>query len=581
MKRGLQVIGAIALAMAIAHCGDSDVRVSTGPGIVPSPGTFNGSLSDGGSIRIEVGSIEEVSFTCDDEEIQETFTPPQPIDSDGTFSVKFSDGGRNFRVRGTFRDNNTVDGTIDDAENQCDVSYDAFRGDGPVVTATPARTPTSGGATSTPGTGPTSTSGGGPTSTPAPGEPTFTPGGGGGPTFTPGGGVLTPTPTPTTAAGCPVAVEVVGNAGSAGVLDSGWTGLAHNSTVVSDGKLTFTVDCTATAKPCGVCNVSGPIQNLKADAGDINAQRCTNDTSIKCTDNSACGAGTCAFFFGAPLPLSAGQISTCVTNQITSAVTGTANVESGAFESTINLKSTVFTGDLAQPCPRCNGDATLNDGVKGGTCNGGSKGGSQCDANGTSPVASFGSTSLDCPPTGAISALTIQLAGSSGTETRTLDASSPNCGDFGVTDKKCFCPGAGTQPTRPNACIDDTSTPEPACRPVSAGSREGLCESTPIDRVCQKESFRGCGQNADCPNQPDTCISIQRPCYLDNGLVGGSVTAQGEADPPNAQGISNPTFAALFCIPPVAQASINTAGGLPGLGRIELPLISKEIFALP
>ena len=70
MKRGLQVIGAIARARAIAHCGDSDVRVSTGPGIVPSPGTFNGSLSDGGSIRIEVGSIEEIAFTCDDEEIQ-------------------------------------------------------------------------------------------------------------------------------------------------------------------------------------------------------------------------------------------------------------------------------------------------------------------------------------------------------------------------------------------------------------------------------------------------------------------------------------------------------------------------------
>ena len=135
----------VAMAMVIAHCGDSDVRVSTGPGTNPSPGTFNGSLSDGGSIRIEVGSIEEIAFDCDDERIQETFTPPQPIDSDGTFNVKFEDGGRDFRVQGTFRDNNTVDGTINDEDNECDVSFDAFRGDGPVPTATPARTPTAGG----------------------------------------------------------------------------------------------------------------------------------------------------------------------------------------------------------------------------------------------------------------------------------------------------------------------------------------------------------------------------------------------------------------------------------------------------
>jgi hypothetical protein len=68
---------------------------------------------------------------------------------------------------------------------------------------------------------------------------------------------------------------------------------------------------------------------------------------------------------------------------------------------------------------------------------------------------------------------------------------------------------------------------------------------------------------------------------LDNGAIGGSVTAKGVADAADAHGISNPTFAAVFCIPPVAQLAINAAGGLPGLGRIELPLVSKEIYALP
>src|SRR5262249_46315851 len=140
--------GIVAMAFAIAHCGDNDVHVNTGPGVVPAPGTFTGSLSDGGSIRIEVGSIEEISFDCDGEPIQETFTPPNQIDSDGSFDLKFDDGGCQFRVSGTFHDNNQVDGTINDEENQCDTSFDATRG-GVVTTATPARTPTSVGPTPT------------------------------------------------------------------------------------------------------------------------------------------------------------------------------------------------------------------------------------------------------------------------------------------------------------------------------------------------------------------------------------------------------------------------------------------------
>jgi hypothetical protein len=561
------------MAIAVAHCGDSDVRVSTGPGVVPSPGTFNGTLSDGGTIRIEVGSIEAVSFTCDGEQIQETFTPPRDIESDGSFRVGFSDGGREFEVRGQFRDNNNVDGTVNDEDNECDVSFDANRGDA-VATATPARTPTPGGGpTPTSGGGPTATSGGGPTAT----------GGGGGPTPTGGGG--TPVPTPTGAPdGCPVAVEVVGNGGSQKVLDSGWTGLAHNATVISDGKLTFNVDCTPETRPCGVCNVSGPIQNLDADDGDINARRCNNDTSIKCTDNSACGSGTCQFFFGAPLPLSAGGISTCVTNQVNGTVTGTANIESGAFASTLNLTSRVYNQiSTDQPCPRCT-DTSLNDGVQGGTCQGGARNGQPCDANGTSPVPSFGTTSLDCPPQGLISALSINLDGSSGSETQSLSASSPNCSGFGAQDKKCFCPSAGTEPTRPNACLDDSSTAGvvEGCDPVSAGSNKGQCTGGPIDRICSPlETFRSCSSNAECQASGDTCVPVNRPCFLDNGVVGGTVEAEGEADPPDSNGRSEPTFAALFCIPPVAQPAVNTAGGLPGLGRLELPLIAQEILALP
>jgi len=564
MTRGLRMAGALAMALAIAQCGDSnDVRISTGRGIAPSPGTFTGSLSDGGSITIGVGSIESVTFDCDDETISETFTPPREIDDDGSFSVGFSDGGREFRVEGQFRDNSAVDGTINDEDNECDVSFEAFRG-GPERTPTP--TPTTGGSatapTSTPDTSPIVTA----TPTPTPTATTGTP--------------VTPVPSP-----CPVAVEVLGNAGASKILDSGWSGLAHNATVVSDGKLTFTVsNCENETKPCGDCEIGGPIQNANAGAGDIDAQRCVQDTSITCDAGTPCPSGACAFFFGAPLPLSAGGIGTCVTNQVNGAVTGTGNAETGEFTGTINLTSRVHSGiETNRPCPTCDGDGTANDGTKGGTCSGGSKVGQACDVSGESPTPSFGSTSLDCPPSGLISALTITLAGSSGTETRTLAASSPNCTAFGATSKKCLCPPQGSEPNAPNACLDDSATigtDEGLCSRIGS-TNEGQCTAV-ADLACSPtETFRGCTTNQDCPVSGDSCIAVNRPCYLDNGVVGGSVSAVGKADPADANGRAEPTFAALFCIPPVAQTAINRAGGLPGLGRIELPLIGQELYELP
>jgi hypothetical protein len=52
------------------------------------------------------------------------------------------------------------------------------------------------------------------------------------------------------------------------------------------------------------------------------------------------------------------------------------------------------------------------------------------------------------------------------------------------------------------------------------------------------------------------------------------------ADPPSG-GESDPTLAALFCVGRTSSAGVNSAAGLPGLGRIELLLHSKEILTLP
>jgi hypothetical protein len=556
--RGLRAAGLMLIALAVAHCGDSDVRVRTGGGVQPAPGTFAGQLAGGGTIIIDVGSIRAIDIEdCDGDDFSDTYSPGLPIGSDGTFTANVDD---EVVVSGQFVTNNEVQGNITGA---CNDTFTATRVGGP----TPTRTPT-------PVDGATPT----PTVTEGDGEPT--------PTMTP---VVEGSP-------CPVAVEVLGNAGSSPALDSGWTGLAHNSTVVSDGKLTATVECAAAMRPCGTCNVSGPIANRNADQGDINNQRCAGATWMKCTSDDDCSGttGPCAFFFGSPLPLTAGGVSTCVTNQVSGPLSGTANVESGAFESAIMLTSRVFTGDLAEPCPRCIGDATRNDGILGGTCNAGPRAGMPCDINGSSPVPAFGDTSLDCPPTSGaqVAALPIALNGGSGTQTRAISGANPNCRAFGFTSLRCLCDACANDATRP--CSTDADCPgstcggggqatapnqcdDAVCSPKAGSPRRGECAAGPNDQNCRLETFRGCLGNADCPATGDQCDPKPRSCFLANGMPGDSVVAQGQPDPP-VNGISNPVFATLFCIAPTSASAVNGAAGLPGLGRLELQLRTQEIL---
>lgn len=83
--------------------------------------------------------------------------------------------------------------------------------------------------------------------------------------------------------------------------------------------------------------------------------------------------------------------------------------------------------------------------------------------------------------------------------------------------------------------------------------------------------------NADCQFPGDSCTGSElQPCFLDSGVIGGSVSAAGVADPP-VNGVSHPTLAALFCIGPTSASAVNTAAGLPGLGRLQQPATATEI----
>lgn len=351
----------------------------------------------------------------------------------------------------------------------------------------------------------------------------------------------------------------------------------------------------------------------------INNRRCANDTSVKCTSIADCVGvgGTCQFFFGSNLPLSAGGVATCVMNQFNGTISGTANETTGSSAGAANLIARVYSGPtVSSPCPQCVGDPVPHDGLPQGTCSGGAHFGALCDIDGSSPNLAFGDTSFDCPPSpGAlIATLPIDLANTTGTKSKTLSGASPNCRATGHTSEKCFCdtcnhaaatpcssnadciavgasvcggkrclsgPNVGTpcavssecpgsacrvpgQATAPNQCDDATCSPD--------GGNEGMCAAGPFEQFCGPvETFRGCIVNADCPRPGDTCsVGKFRDCYTDNGALGASVNATGVADPPKNH-CASPILATLFCISPTASAAVNAVTGLPGLGRLELP----------
>jgi hypothetical protein len=370
-----------------------------------------------------------------------------------------------------------------------------------------------------------------PTRTPTPAQVTQTP--------TPG--VVSPTVTPTTVTstspdsptptvtstpgtiidcngeGAALNITITSEPGSD--LDTGWTGISHNSVATHDNVVTTQLNCV------------GP----------------------DCVVDGSALTGTT---FGSPLPLSAGGVSTCIVNTFREAVTGTYNCESGCSTGATKLVSKVFlVQEASMPCPPCVGDATPNDGVKGGTCSGGKTPGAACDVGGISDLfdaagPEFGHTSNDCLPTGSsVGELNIDLDPLT-TGTVSVD-SNVNCLSGAFPAGSCFCPGQ----VQPNACFPDGVCPA-----------SGVCEVGPIDGVCQGQTFRQCRSGTGTEDCEDvfpgagSCIDQPRPCF------GTNITRTGTC------GTVSGTLVSFFCIPQTRAAAINTTAGLPGPGAISLPV---------
>jgi hypothetical protein len=297
-------------------------------------------------------------------------------------------------------------------------------------------------------------------------------------------------------------------------LDTGWKGIAHNQPAIE--QVTETFDLTCVGDDCTLIN---------------------GDAKVGTT-------------FGSPLPLAAGGVGSCVINTFRAPVTGTYNCASGCSEGAVQLTSQVFlAAEIDKPCPKCLNDPTPNDGVAGGTCDGGATPGAVCDVGGISPT--FGPTSDACRPSGSdVGQLSIDLMPiTTGTISQT---GSGDCFSSAFPDT-CFCP----MQDRPNDCSDRIC-------PAS-----GVCEGT-VDSFCSGQRYRVCDISSgdrDCEGTfpgAGTCEIVPRPCFGDTVSRSGTC-----AVPPNVG-----TLVSFFCIPATSTPAINTVAGLPGPGVVSLPVSS-------
>jgi hypothetical protein len=242
-------------------------------------------------------------------------------------------------------------------------------------------------------------------------------------------------------------------------LDTGWTGLAHDFSIVEGGGYVVDLyDCDGPTGPDTLCTVgpscsgvphppcSNDAQCASSGLGTCRKEltavgpHCRFDVqhACTCTSNSATAQLTCADqtncpgagnfciqqFHTPPLPLSAGGVPVCIVNVFTEDVVGTKDLATGSSAIRLRQKSIVqMTGTPSQPCPVCGGFCKAAAGDLGGRhncvtsadcadtasqicvtdhlCSFGPNQGQGCrpDPPFGGPTPLFGNPSVDCPPT--------------------------------------------------------------------------------------------------------------------------------------------------------------------------------------
>lgn len=339
-------------------------------------------------------------------------------------------------------------------------------------------------------------------------------------------------------------------------LDTGWTGLAHDSAIVEGGG--YVVDlydcdgpnglntlCTVGPScsgsphpPCsndsqcaslglGTCRKEGTAvgPHCKFDP----KTSCTCDTSqtmaqATCIDLTHCPtAGNFCIqrFHTPPLPLSAGGIPVCVVNVFTEDIVGTKDLATGASAIRLRQSSIVqVTGTQSQPCPVCGGFCKAAPGNLGGRhnctsnadcadttnqtcvtahiCSFGPNQGQTCrpDPPYGGPTPLFGTPSIDCPPTLSSPGILDILFDPQSTEAVSMQPSI-QCNQQGFGGKTCIGGvNEGATCTSASACPGGTCNDQCFC-PAVGGARE---QPNACDAACVGGSHdtEPCAVDSEC-----------------------------------------------------------------------------------
>lgn len=307
---------------------------------------------------------------------------------------------------------------------------------------------------------------------------------------------------------------IVGSEGTD--LDNGWTGISHN----------FPVPANATLRMC----LAG----------------CDTTTNPACVEDEAASVTVSGRTFGAPLPLLAAGVPTCVVNRFDRPhLTGaTANLSTGAFRGDLHLLSDVYITSPSQICPRCSA-ATVG---AVGTCDSGRRQGQTCRTDSVLRVAQAIGTrdyslSTDCLPAG----------NPTGTLTLTLPL---------TTDQASL---AG-----PSACRAE--------RDDGCGAGECNAECTGLACVARTADGR-CLDVKGGVSQLCCSSDTSQACFPSSGIVRTGVATPASPAWPDTTypKTADATLAATFCEAATGSATVDIVAGLPGPGALLLPVRQEWI----
>jgi hypothetical protein len=273
-------------------------------------------------------------------------------------------------------------------------------------------------------------------------------------------------------------------------------------------------------------------------------------TSTQTGSNRSCTAPGC--LFGAPLAVpnpGSTPTSVCVLNAVGGTANGMLDCSTGTTTLDLPLSSVIYlSGDVTtqtglQPCPVCRGP------VDGEVCIGGPNNGLGCDP-GTSDLGGDPAypTSHDCPPTASLNIGTLPIA-------------------FSLTTGTVTWSGTTATNDSPTTVAEQPRIFAGFCRDKAIPGASGAFQS-PAKQCWQNGMAVGtvCGSDS---STFETCQQRTEGAFGPNGGANRTITVVGNGMS-ILSGSGGATLVSIFAIPPTFDATVDSAGDLPGPGAVSL-----------